>query len=152
MSCVAILYEIFWGESGVTENMLVKNNLFDHTGFFNNVKYLAPISIHGLGSSVDEDYLLYKNIHIEGNVIRNRTTDHAVYVNSAKGVKIINNDFGNKLAEDIYIEGAVNVEISGNTYSDPTLNRREIIKAEHIKNIFGSDVTENGAPLFPDKE
>lgn len=151
-SCVAILYEIFWGESGVTENMTVKNNLFDHTGFFNNVKYLAPISIHGLGSSVDEDYLLYKNIHIEGNVIRNRTTDHAVYVNSAKGVKIINNDFGNKLAEDIYIEGAVNVEISGNTYSDPTLNRRETIKAEHIKNIFGSDVTENGASLFPDKE
>ena len=152
MSCVAILYEIFWGESGVTENMIVKNNLFDHTGFFDNVKYLAPISIHGLGSSVDEDYLLYKNIHIEGNVIRNRTTDHAVYVNSAKGVKIINNDFGNKLAEDIYIEGAVNVEISDNIFSDPTLSRKEIIKAEHIKNIFGSDVTENDTPLFPDKE
>ena len=152
MSCVAILYEIYWGESGVTENMIIKNNLFDNTGFFDNIKYYAPISIHGLGSSADEEYLLYKNIHIEGNVIRNRTTDHAVYVNSAKGVVIKNNDFGNKYCEDIYLDGAVNVEISGNKYSDPDAKRTEIIKAEHIKNIYGTDVTENGATLFPDKE
>lgn len=152
MSCVAILYEIFWGESGVTENMTIKNNLFDNTGFFDNVKYFAPISIHGLGSSADEEYLLYKNIHIEGNVIRNRTTDHAVYVNSAKGVVIKNNDFGNKLGEDIYLEGAVNVEISDNVFSDPAAKRTDIIKAEHIKNVYGSDVTENGTPLLPDKE
>ena len=68
MSCVAILYEIFWGESGVSENMLVTRNLFDHTGFFYNVDNLSPVSIEGLGSRVDEDYLLYKNSleHVRG--------------------------------------------------------------------------------------
>jgi hypothetical protein len=48
MSCAAILYEIFWGESGVTENMLVARNVFDHTGYFNTEwdRY-APIAIEG---------------------------------------------------------------------------------------------------------
>lgn len=157
-SCIAILYEIFWGESGVTENTLIKNNLFDHTGFFDNVKYYAPISIRGLGSSVDEDYLLYKNIRIEGNVIKNRTTDYAVYVNSAKDIEIINNDLGrentlgNEFLQDIYVEGAMNIEISGNKFSKEGANPSEMIRAEKFKNIFGTDVTENGAPLLKDSE
>ena len=152
MTGVAILYEIYWGESGVTENTVVKNNLFNHTGFFRNVPRYSTIAICGLGSCADDDYLLYKNILIEGNVIQNRTTDHALFVNSAKGVVIKNNDFGNKFREDICLEGAVNVEISDNKYSDPDAKRTEIIKAEHIKNIYGTDVTANGSPLFPDKE
>ncbi len=147
MSCIAILYEIFWGESGVTENTLIKNNLFDHTGFFENEKFYAPISIRGLGSSVDEDYLLYKNIRIEGNVIKNRTTDYAVYVNSAKGIEIIGNDLGSdnglgtEYQKDIYIEGAMNVEISGNKYSNDKTTPNEMLRAEKYKNIFGSDLT-----------
>ncbi len=159
MSCAAILYEIFWGESGVTENMLVKNNVFDHTGYFNpKQKYYAPISIHGLGSSADEDYLLYKNIRIEGNVIKNRTTDYAVYVNSAKNVTIKNNDFGSpaegtdRFACDIFVEGAVNIDISGNKYSDREADIKSMIRAEHFKNILGSDVSKNRKTLFPDQD
>ena len=158
MSCIAILYEIFWGESGVTENTVIRNNLFDHTGFFDNVKYFAPISIRGLGSSVDEDYLLYKNIVLEGNVVKNRTTDYAVYVNSAKGIKIIGNDLGrendlgNAYEHDIYIEGAMNVEISGNKYSKDTESPTDMVRAEKIKNIYGTDVSENGVSLIKDSE
>ena len=158
MSCIAILYEIFWGESGVTENTIIRNNLFDHTGFFSNVKYYAPISIHGLGSSVDEDYLLYKNIILEGNVIKNRTTDYAVYVNSAKDIKIIGNDLGSvndlglSYAQDIYIEGAMNVEISDNKYSKDGTIPVDMVRAEKVKNIYGADVTENGTSLIKDSE
>ncbi len=158
MSCIAILYEIYWGESGVTENTVIRNNIFDHTGFFDNVKHYAPISIQGLGSSVDEDYLLYKNIRLEGNVIKNRTTDYAIYVNSAKDIEIIGNDLGrenslgNEYAQDIYIEGAMNVEISGNKYSKEGATPTEMVCAEKIKNIYGKDVTENGTPLIKDSE
>ncbi len=157
-SCIAILYEIFWGESGVTENTVIRNNVFDHTGFFDNVKYFAPISIHGLGSSVEEDYLLYKNIILEGNVVKNRTTDYAVYVNSAKDIKIIGNDLGREnalgttFAQDIYIEGAMNVEISDNKYSKDGATPTEMVRAEKIKNIFGTDVTENNVSLIKDSE
>ena len=158
MSCAAILYEIFWGESGVTENMLVTRNLFDHTGYFRNIDRYAPISVEGLGSQVDEDYLLYKNIIITDNVIKNRTTDYAVYINSAKGVVIKNNDFGtvnelgNKYTRDIHLNGAMNIEISDNTYSNPDITPENAILAEHIKNIYGSDVVVNGKTLYPDAE
>lgn len=165
MSCVAILYEIYWGESGVTENMEVRNNLFDHTGYFalrdyryTNVDRYAPISIEGLGSSVDEDYLLYKNIHFEGNVIKNRTTKYAVYVNSAKDISLINNDFGsvneigNHFTSDVFINGAMNIELSGNTYSYKDAAREDSVKVAHIKNVFGSDVTRDGKPIFEDQE
>ena len=154
MSCAAILYEIFWGESGVTENMLVARNVFDHTGYFNTEwdRY-APIAIEGLGSRVDEDYLLYKNIVITDNVIRNRTTKYAVFVNSAQGIYIRNNDFGTgDYAADVHINGAMNIELSGNTYSSPKVARRDAIIVQHAKNIYGSDVEENGVRIIPDCE
>ncbi|MBO5051045.1 MAG: hypothetical protein J6D31_02505 [Clostridia bacterium] len=158
MSCAAILYEIFWGESGVTENMEVTRNLFDHTGYFRNIDRYAPISVEGLGSRVDEDYLLYKNIVITDNVIKNRTTNYAVYINSAKGVVIKNNDFGtvnelgNKYEADIHLNGAMNIEISDNTYSNPAITPENGIVAEHIKNVYGTDVVVNGKTLYPDAE
>ena len=154
MSCAAILYEIFWGESGVTENMLVARNVFDHTGYFNTEwdRY-APIAIEGLGSRVDEDYLLYKNIVITDNVIRNRTTKYAVFVNSAQGIYIRNNDFGTgDYAADVHINGAMNIELSGNTYSSPKVARRDAIVVQHAKNIYGSDVEENGVRIIADCE
>lgn len=160
MSCAAILYEIIWGESGVSENLRVERNLMDHTGYFYAVDRYAPIAIEGLGSRVDEDYLLYKNIRIADNVARNRTTKYAVYVNSARDIQILNNDFGSyadgeygeHLSRAIHLNGAMNVEIAGNTYTDNGLSRTDAIVAEHIKNIFGADVTQNGIPLIADQE
>ena len=160
MSCAAILYEIYWGESGVSENVTVTRNLIDHTGYFKNQDRYAPIAIEGLGSRVDEDFLLYKNIQITHNVIRNRTTDFAIYVNSARDVLIKNNDFGDRVGgEDpenptlaIHLNGAMNIEISGNKYSSLDLPVEEKIKAQHVKNIFGSDVEYEGQHLIPDQE
>jgi hypothetical protein len=171
MSCGAILYEIYWGESGVTENMLIDRNLFDHTGYFNNIDLYATVSITGLGSSVEEDYLCYKNIVISNNKIINRTTDYAVYVNSAKDIKILNNDFGPFVGNNftnhpeepdspefprplIHINGAMNVEISGNKYPNPDVAGMDYVVAERNKNVYGSDVsydgTVDGESLIPD--
>lgn len=156
MACVAINYEIFWGESGVSENITVKNNVFDHTGYFANDRvWFAPVSIKGLGSCVDEDYLLYKNIVIEGNVVKNRTNDYAVYVHTAKNVVIRNNDFGTggkQFEKDIYIDGAVGVDISDNKYTCVSTGKGDLVRAEHFKNLHGSDVTENGVPVFADEK
>ena len=102
--------------------------------------------------------MLYKNIIITDNVIRNRTTDYAVYVNSAQGVVIRNNDFGTvnedgrSFVADIHLNGAMNIEISDNIYSNPNTARRDAIVVEHIKHVFGTDVTENGETMFPDQE
>jgi hypothetical protein len=173
MSCGAILYEIYWGESGVTEDMLVDRNLFDHTGYFKNQDLYATVAVVGLGSSVQEDFLLYKNITITNNKMINRTTNYAVYINSAKDVVIEGNDFGpfvgNSFTDHteepdtaeaprpvIHINGAMNVEISGNIYPNPALPGAEYVVAEHNKNIYGSDVstdgTVNGPSTIPDQE
>ena len=167
MSCGAILYEIYWGESGVTEDLIVDRNLFDHTGYFKNQDLYATISITGLGSSVDEDFLLYKDIIISNNVMRNRTTDYAVYVNSAKNVKILNNDFGVFVGNDftnhpeepeseinpkpaIHIFAAMDIEISGNKYSKEEWIVEDYIHAEKNIHVYGSDVEFNGVSLIPD--
>ena len=149
MSAVAILYEIYWGESGVTENLDVQNNLIKHTGYFQNQDLYSPISITGLGSKADDDYLLYKNINITGNKFVDRTTNYAVYVNSAKDVLIENNDFGARkghtaasdVAAAIHMFCAKNIEINGNTYPTKVSTDTTRFVYSNASNIYGTDVT-----------
>ncbi len=149
MSAVAILYEIYWGESGVTENLDVQNNLIKHTGYFKNQDLYSPISITGLGSKADDDYLLYKNINITGNRFVDRTTSYAVYVNSAKDILIENNDFGarkgytvaNDYAPAIHIFCANGIEINGNTYPTGATTNAGRFLYTNASNIYGTDVT-----------
>ena len=137
----------------------------DHTGYFiryteGNEDRYSPISIEGLGSRVDEDYLLYKNIKITDNVIRNRTTEYALYINSARDVIVTGNSFGDHVDGEseehftraIHINGGMNIKIEGNTYSSYDLPVQEKIKAEHNKNIYGGDVEHDDNKLIPDKE
>jgi hypothetical protein len=83
---VAIVYELFWGESGVSENLVIENNLIDHTSYSPNKSIYKhiPIDIMGLGGeSIDPDFLLYKNIVIRGNKFKNRClkmSPYAIYV------------------------------------------------------------------------
>lgn len=106
MGGVAILYEIYWGESGVTENLDVTNNLFDHTGYFNSTPRYSPVAIEGLGTRADDDYLLYTNITIKHNKMINRESSYAIYVNSAKNVTIEDNYIGIRISNGaIYNEG-----------------------------------------------
>ncbi len=147
MSAVAILYEIYWGESGVTENLEVARNLFDHTGYFSNIDRYAPVAIEGLGSRADEDFLLYKNIQITDNRILDRTTDYAIYVNSAKNVTISDNFFGprygmsdtNDSAALIHVYCASGIEISDNQYPSAATGVR--FRLEKAVNVSGSDVS-----------
>lgn len=147
MSCIAILYEIYWGESGVSEYLLIKDNDFDNTGFYRNVPRYAPLAIEGLGSQASDDYLLYHNIRFEGNRMRRRGADYAVYLNSARQIEFINNDFGTAAGEtaekplpSVFVNCAKDIEFSGNTYSPFMKEERGRIVAQGNRHIFGTDI------------
>ncbi|MBQ8173905.1 MAG: right-handed parallel beta-helix repeat-containing protein [Clostridia bacterium] len=158
---VAIVYEIFWGESGVSENLVVENNLIDHTSYSPNTSIYKhiPIDIMGLGGqSIDPDFLLYKNIVIRGNKFVNRClkmSPYAIYVQAGCDVTIEGNDFDGVAVETdesygkaILLSGAMNVNLSGNTYPSRVRgNYAEMVEGEHYKNVFGTDL---GGKL-PDK-
>lgn len=150
---LAILYEMHWGESGVTENLTVSKNLFDHTGYYgSDSDHFAPISIRGLGSSINSDYLLYNNINITDNTINNRGTTYAIYINSAYDITVKNNTFGHHVDTSdtteyrnaIYINGASDVEVSGNTFPS-SLSAPNYVKMNACLNIFGTDVAADDA-------
>ena len=176
---VAIIYEIYWGESGVSKNITVEKNLIDHTSYSpsapaieddsDSYKY-CPIVIMGRGgSSLSDDFLLYKNIVINGNKLINRCLDlsnYAIYVRAAADVKITNNDFGESDIEDgldvfcqgMYLNGALNVEISGNKFSPFVQSMADsgdytrIITGDRYKNVFGTDVSIGGVSQIANKE
>ncbi len=143
--------EPIWGESTVGCNATIKNCIIDHVGFINNYNYympLTPISIMGFGETVSENTLLYKNIVIEGNRFKNNAHDYFINVNSAQDVKIINNIFESGVREHqeyaqkvINIDTAMNIEISGNTYSKYLKDIKDGITARNYKNVYGTDIS-----------
>lgn len=147
MSCIAILYEIYWGESGVSEFLEVKNNYFENTGYYRNIPRYAPIAVEGLGTQAADSYLLYNHIVFEGNVMRRRGSRYAVFLNSAKQVLLKNNDFGTQKGESaenpqpsVYIHCVKDVELSGNTYSPYLSDIRDEVIISGNRHTFGSDV------------
>ena len=171
---VSALYEIYYGESGVTEDILITRNLIDNVGFGlseNGLYYHYPIGIQGLGNgTAQEDFLLCKNIEISYNKLINTpeksfthagdtdANNYAVYLRNVRDVRIIGNDFGMVVNEDpgrplmgVRLDGAMNVEISGNLYS-PNTTAEMIVGGAHYINVFGDDVTIAGETLYPDKE
>ncbi|MBQ8173867.1 MAG: hypothetical protein IJ009_00530, partial [Clostridia bacterium] len=172
--CAALMaFEIWWGESSVAEDTLFKNNLIDHTSYSNDAPALdnpgdgyrtTPISIMGIGGkTMDADHLLYKNIVIEGNKFVNRCLDnynYAIFARSAVGMVVKNNDFGTAEGEDglekyataIYLNSVVDIELSGNTYSPYIPGPVDYVHGDRYRNVFGSDVTKDGASVIPDKE
>lgn len=159
---VAVIYEIYWGESSFSENVRIENNLIDHVGYalYNNGQYLHyPINISGLGGgTTDEDYLLYKNIRIVGNKFINRVNEYAVYIQAAKNVLLENNDFGcfdeeneDYYAKSVLLNGASGITLNNNTYS-PFIPFEELIDGSYYKNVTGTDVMLDGVSIIPDKE
>lgn len=157
---IAVIYEIYWGESGFSENVTIENNLIDHVGYalHNNGQYLHyPINISGLGGgTVDQDYLLYQNIRITGNKFVNPVNDYWIYVQAAKGVVIENNDFGSFADENdthytkiLLLNGASDITLNNNRFS-AFIMYEELVEGEHYENIHGTDAELNGAPLIPD--
>ena len=151
---VAVIYEIFWGESGVSEDVVIEKNLIDNTSFSpsGSLYKHVPIVIMGMGGkSVEADFLPYKRIDIVGNKYINRNiswSPYAIYIQAACDLRILNNDFGGFDGENeddyckvLLLSGVVNVELSGNTY--PVFIEGDIekyVEGEHYKNIYGDDV------------
>jgi hypothetical protein len=168
---VALIYEIQWGESGISENVTVEKCLFDHNSFApgggitNGIGYMhAPINIIGMGGKeIDEDYLLQKNIRILNNTFVNRdisNTTYAIYIQAARDILIEGNDFGCAAEEDesrystaVYLQGAMNIELNHNVYP-PFIadDYTQYVQGDVYKNIYGYDVSDiNGDSFFEDK-
>lgn len=146
--------ESVWGESTVGSGTVISKCIIDHVGFINNYSFytpLCPVSIVGFSSTVSEDTLLYKDILIEGNRFKNNTHDYFININSAENVRIINNTFevgaleNRERTQKVFnIESAMNIEISGNKYSQFLKNVRDGIDAKNFKNIYGTDIQLEG--------
>ena len=147
MAAIGLIYEPEWGESGVATRNTIINNYIENTGYFNNIPLYAPITVVGLGLDAGDEYLPYEDLVISGNVIRKRATDNALYINSANGVTVENNDFGTKADEteakaypSVYVNFAKEIVFNGNTYSPycTTVESRFLFIGH--RNITGTDV------------
>ena len=105
------------------QELEITDNLLENNGFFKNQPKGSPIAIAGDGQvTSDPAYLMHQDILIEGNVVRERCTDYALYINGAQRVKVLNNDFGTRKGEaadtasSVRVDGVYDVELSGNTY------------------------------------
>lgn len=152
-----------WGESTVPRNIKIQYCLFDHVGYhqqdYTSTTY-AAISMSDRSTELGDDRLPIDNILIEGCKFMNNQNRYAIYVNSARNVKIINNTFEPIVGESarnpgiaIMIDMAMNIEISGNTFnyiwSDDIT---DLIVTKNCKNIFGDNTVDgSGNTLFPDK-
>lgn len=164
-SGILLSVETSWGESTVPRNITILSCLFDNTthmlSFKNNAGH-APIVIHGLGelslgATISESTLPCNNITVEGCRFTNIAQTMVMNISAAQNIKIKNNVFephtaavGGSIGR-IIINGAINVEFSGNTY--PSLAGGDITKVitcRNYKNVFGDDVTAaDGSMIFP---
>lgn len=157
MSAIAVNYEIYWGESGIVENLNIENNLFIHTGYFGEDESLSVISVNGLSSSGKENTLLYQNIRIDHNRFVHRATEYCIYLRGIKNVTITENEIGIHGEEDrrmragygvtpvICMKGAANIELQDNTYElfekeycEPDVY--QLLVKENTENIYGRDL------------
>ena len=151
MAAIGLIFEPEWGESGVADAAQILNCYIENTGYFRNRTLYSPITIMGLGKNASSDeYLPYSNIVIKGNVIRNRATDYALYINSAINVDVSDNDFGTKIGEtaetpyqSVFVDYAADIRFSGNTYTPYLAYIDEQIRFNGHRQIGGTDV--NGA-------
>lgn len=162
-SGVGVKTEIQWSESTIAHDIEISNTIFSNVSslYGHNFYYpIAPLSIHGFSKIVADGYLPYENILIKGNRFDNCDHKYCITVNSAKNVKILDNTFCpiNHEYEDevhtpvtICIDTAMDVEISGNTFTENAPSTLSLIHAKNYKNVYGTDISdENGNTLLPD--
>ena len=118
-----------------------------------NLTY-ACIAIQGLGANkatelaISEDTLPCRNIKVIGNKFMNVNNYYAISVSAAQDIVIKDNviegradDTAKQFTRAININGAMNIEISGNTYSKMMQdNFTKAVIALNYKNLTGSDV------------
>ncbi len=149
---ILISRELEWGESTTPYNLLIQDCLFDNTGA-NYGSEKSPLQTHiailgtgELGSDIvlSESTLPCSDIQIIGNKFVNTNNNNALYISGAQNVTIKDNIIeersknNGKIAE---IDGCLNIEISGNTFSDKAMtDLSSKIIGYNYKNLHGSDV------------
>lgn len=162
-SGVGIKTEIQWGESTIAHNTTLENNIFSNVSslYGHNFYYpIAPLSIQGFSKIVGDGYLPYENITIKGNRFENCDHKYCITLNSAKNVKILDNTFcpiNHEYEDDVHtpvticIDTAMDVEISGNKFTENAPSVLSLIQAKNYINVYGTDISdENGNTLLPD--
>ena len=162
-SGVGVKTEIQWSESTIAHDIEISNTIFSNVSslYGHNFYYpIAPLSIQGFSKIVADGYLPYENILIKGNRFENCDHKYCITVNSAKNVKILDNTFcpiNHEYEDDVHtpiticIDTAMDVEISGNTFTKNAPSTLSLIYAKNYKNVYGTDISdENGNTLLPD--
>ncbi len=162
-SAISLKTEIQWGESTIAHDILIENNIISNASslYGHNFYYpISPLMIQGFSKKLADGYLPYENITVKGNRFENCDHKYCITVNSAKNVKILNNTFcpiNHEYEDDvhtpvtIHIDTAMDVEISGNTFTPNAPSALSLISAQNCKNVYGTDISdENGNSLIPD--
>ena len=107
----------------------------------------SAISIQGYHKNIADGYVRHKNITIQGNRFANWGS-HAISVDTAENVKIIDNIFVDETAWDedraaVYVTGSKNVAVFNNSFpekfdTDKTM-RVEVDDTYAVKTIIGLD-------------
>ncbi len=159
LQCQALIMgsENVWGESSVPCNITVESCIFDnisyHPGIHNNVEY-ATINIQGLGEINNNitlsEHFACNNIKIHHNKFLNTNNNHVIHASGVRFLTVTDNIFETRenTGKIIYINGCLDVEISGNTY--PERLQSAIAAKDFIKVITPykyKDLTVEGTKL-----
>ncbi len=128
-----------WGESTVSRNVLVENNIFDncgatseyskktHTGY-DFQPNMTAIDIRGVGAVKEEINsavaphadMLASNFVIRNNKFINTANDRIISITGSCDVTVTGNDFEERETDGkvVYINGCYNVNMSDNKYTD----------------------------------
>ena len=163
-SAILIRPETDWAESTVGRNIVIDRCLFDSTGYiFNAITDInqACIRIQSVSRVASDDTLPIDNIAITNCTFTNNEQRHAIWINSARNVKVANNTFdaiaGDQLPDEpgiaVTLDTCKNIEISDNTYNYVSYmgDVKNVIRGKNYVNVFGTDVTDDrGEAIFPD--
>ncbi len=135
--------ETNWGESSIPRDVKIEDCIFDNTSYsYKNTDgkvTFAQINIQGLGE-VNNDITLSENfacanITIHHNKFLSTTNKHVIHASGAKSIKITDNIFEEREGDGkvIYLNGCLDVEISGNKYSE---KMQKCIESGDIDKVF----------------
>ncbi len=156
--------EKVWAESSITRRLLVTQTLFDNTGYMSNFvtePEFACITMVSTSKIAHKDMLPIDDITITKCKFTNNKQRNAIYINSAKNIKIVDNVFDDNVYEiqpedkgvAVLLNTCGSIELSRNKYNYAHYNGdiNNVVKGRNYFGIHGTDVVdENGNTLIPD--
>lgn len=139
-----------FSECGFVENLEINQNLIRGNGYYGAQKKYSAITVMSDSASVDDPCCQnHRNITIQNNAIEDRYSQYAIYVSGARQAEILDNVWGarnvslnpaypNDTAPSAFIDGATDIEVSGNMY--PAGTEIKVILSSKVANIHGTDL------------